>query len=146
MPTARIGTSTAQRLFGCRCKTLLPIAGSLLHPSYPTEEDTRKLVGVKQRQKYYYDKQRKPLEPIAVGETVRMRLPGQDTWTPGTCIAQEGPRNYNVKTEVGTYRHNLRHLISTGEPQPLVPDLEEPPNLSNNQKWQSPFQSFHSKQ
>lgn len=127
-PTAGIGTSPAQRLFG-QCKTLLPIAGSLLQPSYPTEEDTRKLVGVKQRQKYLYDKQSKPLEPIAIGETVRMRLPGQDTWTPGTCIAQEGPQSYNVKTEAGTYCRNCRHLISTGEPQPLVPDSEEPPQL-----------------
>lgn len=47
MPTAGIGTSPAQRLMGHHCKTLLPIAGSLLQPNFPTEEDTRKLLGTK---------------------------------------------------------------------------------------------------
>ena len=105
-------------------------------------EDRRKLVGVKQRQKYYYDKQSKPLEPIAVGETVQMRLSGQDTWTPGTCIAQEGPRSYNVKTEAGTYHHNCSDLISTGEPQPLVPDSEEPLQLEQQPEMAVPLQKL----
>ena len=69
-PTAGIGTSPAQRLMGRRCKTLLPVAGSLLQPSFPTEEDTRKLIGTKHRQQHYYNKHAKPLEPISVGETV----------------------------------------------------------------------------
>ena len=47
MPTAGIGTSPAQHLMGRRCMTLLPIAGSLLQPNFPTEEDTRKLLGTK---------------------------------------------------------------------------------------------------
>ena len=47
MPTAGIGTSPAQHLMGRCCKTLLPIAGSLLQPNFPTEEDTRKLLGTK---------------------------------------------------------------------------------------------------
>ena len=63
-PTAGIGSSPAQRLMGRRCKTLLPVAGSLLQPNFPTEEDTRKLIGTKQRQQHYYNKQAKPLEPI----------------------------------------------------------------------------------
>ena len=46
-PTAGIGTSRAQRLMGRRCKTLLPIAGSLLQPNFPTGEDTCKLLGTK---------------------------------------------------------------------------------------------------
>ena len=79
-PTAGIGTSPAQRLMGRRCKTLLPIAGSLLQPNFPTEEDTRKLLGTKQRQQFYYNKKASPLEPISVGDAVRMRLPGEKTW------------------------------------------------------------------
>ena len=82
-PTAGIGTSPAQRLMGRRCKTLLPIAGSLLQPNFPTEEDTRKLLGTKQRQQFYYNKKASPLEPISVGDAVRMRLPGEKTWSPG---------------------------------------------------------------
>ena len=38
-PTEGLGTSPAQRFLGRRCKTLLPITGSLLQPDYPTEED-----------------------------------------------------------------------------------------------------------
>ena len=58
-------------------KTLLPVADYLLQPSYPTDEDTRnsKLIGNKQRQKFYYNKHRKPLEPIVTGDTVQMKLP-----------------------------------------------------------------------
>lgn len=54
--TAGIGSSPAQCLFGRRCKTMLPVAGSLLQPSYPTEEDTRKIIGAKQRQQYCYNR------------------------------------------------------------------------------------------
>ena len=72
-----------------QCKKLLPVADYLLQPSYPTDEDTRKLIGNKQRQKFYYNKHRKPLEPIVTGDTVQMKLPGQDTWTPGTSLGQE---------------------------------------------------------
>ena len=73
-----------------------------MQPSYPTE-DTIKLTRTKQCQKFYYDKHNKPLEPIVVGETKRMRLPGQDMWKLRTCVDQAGPGNYNVKTEGATY-------------------------------------------
>ena len=131
-PTEGIGTSPAQRLMGRRCKTLLPVAGSLLQPRYSTDDDTRKLIGVKQRQQYYYDKHSKPLEPIGRGDTVRMKLPGQRTWSAGTCTALVGPRSYEVKVGEGIYRRNRRHLISTSgqAPSPLPGDViydEQPP-------------------
>ena len=40
-PTEGIGTSPTQRLMGRRCKTLLPVAGTLLQPRYSTDEETR---------------------------------------------------------------------------------------------------------
>ena len=44
-PSAGMGTSpAAERLMGRRCKTLLPVAGSLLQPQYAV------LIGVKKRQ------------------------------------------------------------------------------------------------
>ena len=52
--------------------TLLPVSGSLLQPSYPTEEDMQKLTGIKQCQKHYYNRWVKPLEPINVGDTICM--------------------------------------------------------------------------
>ena len=127
-PTAGIGTSPAQRLMGRRCKTLLPIAGSLLQPSFPTEEDTRKLLGTKQRQQFYYNKHAKPLEQISVGDAVRMRLPGEKTWSPGTCTANAGPRSFRVQVGEAVYRRNRRQLLKTGEtPEAVLPeDMDAP--------------------
>ena len=52
---------------GRRCKILLPIANSLLKPRCDTEVETRALAGMKQRQKFYYNKGAKPLEAILPG-------------------------------------------------------------------------------
>ena len=127
-PAAGIGTSPAQRLMGRRCKTLLPIAGSLLQPSFPTEEDTRKLLGTKQHQQFYYNKHAKPLEQISVGDAVCMRLPGDKTWSPGTCTANAGPRSFRVQLEEAVYRRNRRQLLKTGEtPEAVLPeDMDAP--------------------
>ena len=105
-PSEGIGTSPAQRLFDRRCKTLLPMSGSLLQPRYSTAEDTSALNAQKQRQKFYYDHQAKPLKPIAPGETVRLRVPGQSTSSTGECKGLVGPRSYEVKVGKRSYRHN----------------------------------------
>ena len=81
-PTEGFGTSPAQRLMGRRCKTLVPVAGTLLQPRYSTE--THALIGSKQRQQQHYNHHVKPLQPIDQGESVRMKLPGQKTRSPGT--------------------------------------------------------------
>ena len=100
-PSAGIGTSTAQRLMGRWCKTLLPVAGSLLQLQYSTEDDTRALIGVMQCQQHYYDKHSK--------------LPEWNRWDVGTCTGQVAPRSYEVKVSHGIYRCNQRQLVSTGE-------------------------------
>ena len=116
---------------GRHCKTLLPVAGSLLQPNFPTEEDTRKLIGAKQRQQFYYNKQVKPLEPVSIGDTVRMRLHGEKTWSPGACTAIAGPRSYRVRVGNAIYRRKRRQLIKTGEPEeaPLV-EMVAPDDLT----------------
>ncbi|XP_031558616.1 uncharacterized protein LOC116295052 [Actinia tenebrosa] len=101
---------------GRRCKTLLPMAGTLLQPRYATEEETRKLVGNRQRQEYYYNRRSKPLAPIEIGDTIRMQLPGQRTWNRVTCTTKAGPRSYEVQVEEGVYRRNRRQLLKTNEP------------------------------
>ena len=133
-PRAGIGSSPAQRLFGRRCKTLLPVVGSLLQPSYPTKEDTRKVIGAKQRQQYYYNRQSKPLEPIAEGDSVHIKLPGQDVWSPGICTGQQGPRSYHITTDRGTYRRNRRQLMKT--PEPHLPDPVPVEGPSENDEHQ----------
>ena len=96
-PTEGIGLIPAQRLMGRRCKTLLPVAGTLLQPRYSTKQETRALIGNMQRQQHYFNAHAKPLHPIQPGETLRMKLPGQKTWTAGRCTSQTGPRSYDVK-------------------------------------------------
>lgn len=111
-PTEGVGTSPAQRLFGRRCKTLLPVSGTLLQPRHSTEGETRAMMGMKRRQQHFYDKHTKPLQPIEPGQTVRMKLPGNSTWTAGTCIGEVGPRSYKVLIGDSIYRRNRRQLIS----------------------------------
>ena len=96
-PTEGVNTSPAQRFFGRRCKTKLPWVKALLKPNYPTEGDLQALVAQKQKQKFYYDRQTKPLKSIVPGEIVCMRLPGESQWSSGTCTKQVDPRNYIVQ-------------------------------------------------
>ena len=123
-PTEGVGTSPAQRLFGRRCKTLLPVTHKQLETQYSTEDDARALVGQKAKQKHYHDRGAKDLTPIPKGDTIRMRLPGQKTWTPGTCLGQCAPRSYRVRVDAREFRRNRRQLLHAGEQPP--PDIPEP--------------------
>ena len=78
-PTEGIGTSPAQRFLGRRCRTLLPVSTTLLTPDYPTQEHDQKVQKLKQLQEHYYNRQAKALRPLAPGNSVRIRLPGQST-------------------------------------------------------------------
>ena len=126
-PTEGVGTSPAQRFFGRRCKTLLPMTHSQLEPLYSTADDARALQGQRAKQRLYYDRNAKDLPPIHKGDVVRMRLPGQTTWTPGVCIGQCCPRSYRVRVDGREFRRNRRQLIHSGE-QPLL----EPPVIEQN--------------
>jgi len=53
--TEGMETSPAQRFLGRRCKTLLPMAKSLLVPRYPVKQDVQELEKQKQRQQRYYN-------------------------------------------------------------------------------------------
>ena len=112
-PSEGMSTSPAQRLMGRRCKTFLPTAGTLLKPQY--DADTRALAYRKRRQSFYYNQHTRPLTPIDEGATVRMRLPGEKTWTPGTCTDQVNPRSYRVKIGDTVDRRNRRQLVCAGE-------------------------------
>ena len=72
---------------------------------------------MKQRQLFYYNRHAKPLKSIEPGETIRMRWPGQSTWSAGTCTGVVGPKSYEVQVGEGRYRQNRRHLIRSNETQ-----------------------------
>ena len=163
-PSEGMGTSPAQRLMGRRCKTLLPTAGTLLKPRYDTNADTRALAGRKRRQSFYYNQHAHPLPPINEGATVRMRLPGEKTWTPGTHTEQVDSRSYRVKVGGTVYRRNRRQLVCAGEqphdetsrddapsslsdgnpethPLPVVPDVS--PGLRRSVRERKPTNFVH---
>ena len=60
-PTEGVGTSSAQRLFGRRCKTLLPVSGTLVQPRHSTDEETRAIIVTKRQQQHFYNRHTKPL-------------------------------------------------------------------------------------
>ena len=114
-PTEGIGTSPAQRLMGRRCRTLLPVAGTLLQPRNTTEADSQALIGVKRRQRYYYDKHTRPLAPITPGEKICMKLPSDKKWSTGICNRQLHPRSYEVEVDNTVYRRNRQQLLKTNQ-------------------------------
>ena len=137
-PSEGIGTSPSQRFLGRRCRTLLPMSRSLLQPRYPVEDDTRAINNQKECQQYYYDRHAKPLKPLRAGETVRVRLPGQKTWSPAVCSGPVGPRSYEVTTGEQVLTHNRRHLIRSDEPPELdIPDEEVDPDTEHNETVQA---------
>ena len=92
---------------------------------YPLHGDLRVLAGRKWHQKNYYDRHVKPLKPINLGKTVRVRLPGEKVWSPAECVGFAGPHSYLVKTGDAVYRHNHQDLLSTGEP-PVTDQFDSP--------------------
>ena len=161
-----VGSSPAQRFLGRKCRTLLPMTELMLKPAYNTTTDAQALKGKRAKQSYYYDRQARDLPSIAVGETVRLRLPGKKRWTSGICTGTEGPRSYTVQAGCTVYRRNRCHLIKGGEQTnqeepsepsqlddpapnlPLSPDLppsppapdSAPPNLPEPQPPSAPTQ------
>ena len=120
-PSKGVGTSPAQRFLGRRCKTMLPMTGAVLQPKYSTAEDERALQGQKAKQEHYYNQHARDLSPIEAGDAVRMRLPGESTWSKGVCTRLCGPRSYRVKVGGAVYRRNRRQLIRTNEGPDLTP-------------------------
>ena len=103
-PSEGMSTSPAQRLMGRRCQTLLPSAGTLWKQRYGTDADTRALACRKRRHAFYYYQHAHPLKPIDEGAAVRMRLPGEKRWTPGTCSEQINRSNIGADSATSCRR------------------------------------------
>ena len=107
-PSARIGISPVQRLFGRRTKTLLPTAGTLLQPKI-VERNEDKLKERKAKQEHYYNRRTRELTELQPGDTVRMKpLPTdrQKLWKKGVVVKQVAPRSYEVDLQGSVCRRN----------------------------------------
>ena len=66
-------------------------------------------------QKENYEVKAHSLTPLEVGESVRLKLPGKQTWSLAKCIKQVGPRSCEVICGERIYRRNRRDLRKTVE-------------------------------
>nr|XP_022296799.1 uncharacterized protein K02A2.6-like [Crassostrea virginica] len=115
-PSQDIGYSPAQRIFGRRTKTLLPVSENLLRPRY-AEKVKENLHYRKGRETHYYNKSCKELPELHEGDVVRVRPKGNEkSWKKAIVQGQVDIRSYNIRTEEGReYRKNRRHLRATRE-------------------------------
>ena len=125
-PTEGIGSSPAERLFGRRCRTKLPIRQERLEPKRDTAVEKRGLQRRKDKQAVYYDRGTRGLRCLRRGDMVRVRLPNQKTWTQGRISKQVGVRSYQVAVGDTDYVRNRRHIRQTRE-QPPVPESASAP-------------------
>ena len=106
-PMEEINLSPAQTLMGRRTRTRLPTTPSLLEPQYPTDNIKEGLRRRAEIQQQYYNRHGKALQPLNTGDTVRIRKPGQKTWTPAEVTkVTESPRYYVVVSDGTSYRRN----------------------------------------
>ena len=132
--------SPMQRLQGRRAQTSLPTADSLLKPT-TIRPDTvhERMLEYRRRQKSFYDRGSKLMEPITKDQGIRVWTP--NGWKPAEYIKSHAmPNSHVIKAgEHGhTYRRNRRHIMTTKE----RPHTATPPDF--NIPW-VPLESQHRK-
>ncbi|VDI06076.1 Hypothetical predicted protein [Mytilus galloprovincialis] len=105
--------SPAQIFYGRRLKTTLPTTAPLLNVN--NSQDTRRKLKERQsKQKYYYDRHSKPLEPLQNGQKVLVH--DGNKWSKHATVKRKHhtPRSYVEETADGRlYRRNRKHLRPT---------------------------------
>jgi hypothetical protein len=118
-PLSGIGYSPAELLMSRRLRTMVPVMASALTPK--VVNNAREILLQRQvGQKKDYDRGTRPLAPLKVGDTVRVRI--GSTWEPGIVSGTYNtPRSYEVTTANGQQlRRNRSHLLATKEPAPAI--------------------------
>ncbi len=107
-------------------KSKLPTTTALLQPKVQ-ENVCQKLKQRAEKQKEYFDRNAKPLRPVKMYQSARIRR--GKVWEPAVITGtHKAPRSSIVTTpQGGVYRRNRRHLLPTSEPPPnnLGPDYDE---------------------
>ncbi len=100
------GQSPAELLMNRKLRTRLPTVSAHKDTFVPSN---------KSKQKYYYDKAARSLEPLQKDDVVRMRQGA--SWAVKAQVLEEvAPRSYKVITEQGyIYRRNRKDLLKTTE-------------------------------
>jgi transposase InsO family protein len=123
--------SPAQRLYGRRTQTTLPLTDAQRQPHIiPTETVTNSLAHMKETQKHYYDRTTKPLAPLNTQPAIRMNT--KQGWLPAEHLSNHNtPRSHLVRSGLGqTYRRNRDQIMTTREPPHTIqirPEHAPPP-------------------
>lgn len=126
-----------------RTRTLVPTHKKLLTQSGHWATAT-KLASRKARQERQYNKKSRPLDPLRYGQAIRMRLPGKQEWTLGTCTRVLRNRSYEVEVCGRRYRRNRRQLRSTPEiPPPISSQDLGPPDIYPHKAWDPELETTH---
>ncbi|CAG2204333.1 unnamed protein product [Mytilus edulis] len=105
--------SPAQIFCGRRLKTTLPTTAPLLNVNN-SQDIRRKLKERQSKQKHYYDRHSKPLEPLQNGQKVLVH--DGNKWSKHATVKRKHhtPRSYVVETaDWRLYRRNRKHLRPT---------------------------------
>ena len=126
--------SPAQRLFGRRTKTTLPVTSQLLKPAViePKKvQESRRLSQAKQ--KAYYDRHAKELPILKPGDQVRFDTP--NGLKAAVVISKRNePRSYLIRTTTGmVLRRNRRHLYLSHGHQGLTNESDIESDQSEEQ-------------
>ena len=127
-PSEGMNASPVQLLYGRPTHTRLPVTKSLL-VSKVISDVSEKIKSRKQKQKFHYDRHSHEQGTLHDGDAVRMRLPGENEWSLGRVIGEEGPCSFWVDVNGKHYRHNHKWLRATPEevaPTVTIQDLTEP--------------------
>ena len=80
----------------------MPVVKNQLFPNTPNRQKVRnKISKSKQKQKSYYDRHAKPLEPLDIGDSTRMQTQ-MGTWKSGVIINKTNDRFFTSKTADGS--------------------------------------------
>ena len=124
-PSEDMDTSPARHT-GRRCKILPPTSGTLLMPELSLDNDASKLCVRKERQRRYFNRDKRILCPVKAGEINRVRSPTK-TWKPAECLREVAPRSYEVLVVGAVYRPNRKEIWRTAEPPNTRPSEEVEP-------------------
>lgn len=115
-PTEGYSTSPAQRMLNRRTRTLLPMSNRLLRAEIPSGVQQSQKVN-QAKQAFYYDRNKKELQPLVDGDVVRVRPRVSDKkFVKAKVEKQVDVRSYNVRTEDGRmFRRNRKDLHKTAE-------------------------------
>ena len=126
-PPASVQVSPAQRLFNRRTRSLLPMEANLLLQQAVSDHELcrAKLEERKQRQAQYYNRGAVDLDPLRIGDVVRLKpfQLGKREWQKGIVRSGLDERSYEVETPHHVVRRNRVNLRKTNKLPPPSSDL-----------------------